>query len=70
MTAIQVISIGSAPNDGTGDVDGGWHQQVYHDIVTGTPSTDQYNISDFTTNMTNLVNSGIKISKFSDVVYY
>ena len=65
MTAIQVISIGSTPNDGTGDV-----ERICWQKVNANPSTDQYNISDFTTNMTNLVNSGMKISKFSDVVYY
>lgn len=39
---------------------GGWHHQVYHDIVaSGASQTTEYNLADFTTNMNNLAASAL-----------
>lgn len=48
---------------------GGWSHQVYHDIVTGVPTTDQYNVTDFQTNMNALVASGLPLRKVSKVLF-
>ena len=51
--------------------EGGWHHEVYHTIVDSNAAlTTEYLTSDFTTNMTNLAQSGLAVLKMSEAFSY